>query len=108
MNFGSHNIAVIKVLIDGKPAFLSARNTVRELHSEARLIGQVDDMIANRKTVEVLQIYSERVPCTKAGCMQAINARFPKADVFFSISEDLAASAGSKAEALKVVYGLKP
>ena len=108
MGFGSHNIAVIKVLIDGKPALLSARNTVHELHSEARLIRQIDEMIADRKTVEVLQIYSERVPCTKAGCMQAINARFPKADVFFSVSEDLAASAGSKAEAMKIVYGLKP
>ena len=106
--FGAHNIAVIKVLIDGKPALLSARNTVHELHSEARLIGQIDEMIADKKTVEVLQIFSERVPCTKAGCMQAINARFPKADVLFSVSEDLAASAGSKAEALKIVYGLKP
>ena len=106
--FGAHNIAVIKVLIDGKPALLSARNTVHELHSEARLIGQIDQMIADKKTVEVLQIFSERVPCTKAGCMQAINARFPKADVFFSVSEDLAASAGSKAEALQIVYGLKP
>jgi hypothetical protein len=106
--FGAHNIAVIKVLIDGKPALLSARNTVHELHSEARLIGQIDEMLGSKKTVEVLQIFSERVPCTKAGCMQAINARFPKADVFFSVSEDLAASAGSKAEALKIVYGLKP
>jgi len=106
--FGAHNIAVVKVLIDGKPALLSARNTVHELHSEARLIQQIDEMLADKKTVEVLQIFSERVPCTKAGCMQAINARFPKADVFFSVSEDLAASAGSKAEALQIVYGLKP
>ena len=37
-----------------------------------------------------------------------IEPRFPKADVFFSVSEDLAASAGSKAEAMKIEYGLKP
>jgi hypothetical protein len=107
-SFGTHNIAVIKVLIDGAPAYLSARNVVGELHSEARLIQQIDQMVADRKSVEVLQIFSERVPCSTAGCMTAINAKYPKADVFYGVSEDLAESAGSKAEALKVIYGLKP
>jgi hypothetical protein len=106
--FGSHNVAVVKVLIDGKPVYMSARNVVGELHSEARLIQQVDEMIANKKVVEVLQIFSERVPCSKAGCMKAINSKYPKADVFYGVSEELAESAGSKAEALKVIYGLKP
>jgi len=106
--FGSHNIAVMKVLIDGNPAYMSARNIVGELHSEARLIQQVDAMIANKKSVEVLQIFSERIPCSRAGCMMGINAKYPKADVFYSVSEELAESAGSKAKALRVVYGLKP
>ena len=107
-NFGSHNIAVVKLVVDGVPTILSARSTVRELHSEARLIQQVDEMVANRKSVEILQIYSERIPCTRAGCLQAINAKYPKADVFYSVSEELAESAGSKAQALQIVYGLNP
>ena len=40
--------------------------------------------------------------------MQALNAKYPNADVFYSVSEELAESAGSKAEALQIVYGLKP
>ena len=72
------------------------------------MIQQVDEMVANRKSVEILQIYSERIPCTRAGCLQAINAKYPKADVFYSVSEELAESAGSKAQALQIVYGLNP
>jgi hypothetical protein len=106
--FASHNIAVVKLTVDGVPTILSAKNSVRELHSEARLISQIDEMVAQKKSVEVLQIYSERIPCTRAGCMQALNAKYPKADIFYSVSEELAESAGSKSRALEIVYGLKP
>jgi Xanthomonas XOO_2897-like deaminase len=113
VDWGSSNIAACKVLVDGRAVILSARNISKGLHSEARLIAQIEEMVGNKKSVEVLQIFSERIPCgrSRAGCMQGLISQFPKADIFFSVTDELAesvVSGKSREEALKIVYGLRP
>jgi hypothetical protein len=106
--FGSHNIAAVKISVGGKTRILVARSTVKELHSEARLIKQIEDIVAKEGDVEVLQVLSERIPCTRAGCLQGINAKYPKADIFYFVAEELKPLGTKTAKALEIAYGLRP
>jgi hypothetical protein len=61
------NIASARVTVDGKPRIITHVNDPGGLHSEAKILKEMENL---RKThrVEGVEIYSERIPCIGGGC----------------------------------------
>lgn len=106
VDWGESNIACARVLVDGKMVKIVVDNPELAVHAENQLIKEVEK-IAEKKSVQVLQIFSERIPCGVdfAGCKKALLAKFPAADIFYGVSGE---TLESNVYALQRIYGLRP
>lgn len=107
-SFARHNVAVVRVRVDGHLRYLSAGDLPRSAggaHSEAWLLAQVDGLRSQGHAVVVEQLYSERYPCPHH-CMPRIRDDWPEAAVFYSVRIPLEPNVPAKAEQLMRAYGL--
>jgi hypothetical protein len=58
------NVAVIKFERDGQVGYIAAANVPEALHSEEALIGKLNDDDPGMAKTRILELFSEREPCT--------------------------------------------
>jgi hypothetical protein len=91
-SIAGRNIAVADVIIDGVPKTVKFLNTPKLWHSEERLIKWVELMSSRGKTVEVLRVFSDRIPCgaNRVNCAQKLLDAFgPEVDVYYNVIRGL-------------------
>ena len=76
------NVGVAKIRVNGEERFITEVSSPRG-HSEELLAQRVRDLRADGKKVEVDELFTERIPCTRAGCRNDIQEVMPDAKVFF-------------------------
>jgi hypothetical protein len=103
----NRNVAVAKVKINGETKFLAEANQPfagGSLHSEEVLAGQINELRRSGKTVQVEELFTERIPCTETGgCRKVIASEMNGANVFFWTT---GMASKSKAADLALIYGL--
>jgi RHS repeat-associated protein len=98
------NFASMKVLVNGKVEYFTAQNLAESpLHSEGVLAKTLEWLRKNGDRVEVLQVFTERIPCSDCTALIDKMDAFGDADVFFAIGD---ANKGSlnRADALFKLY----
>ena len=82
------NYAAMSVRIKGEPnpRYFVVKNMPGDVHSEKLLLGKLENLQKEGKTFEVVQMFSERVPCSS--CEPFLKHPFlSKANVFWAVNE---------------------
>jgi len=78
------NAAVVKVKVDGEIEYFPAMNVPSGAHSEELLATQIRNLRLQGQDVEVLELFTERLPCTQSGgCRPMMSAYLRGAKVSF-------------------------
>jgi hypothetical protein len=83
-----HNYAAMSVRIDGdpNPKYFVVRNMPGDVHSEKLLLGKLENLQKEGHSFEVVQVFSERVPCSS--CKPSLkHPFFSGANVFWAVNE---------------------
>jgi len=72
------NIATADVVIDGRQTTVRFINDRHGMHSEQRLIAWHELQVQRGRQVEVLRVYTERMPCGpgQANCREVLGRRY--------------------------------
>ena len=109
-DFRQFNVAVAEVRINGRTELLDAGNVTgaslgggRGFDSEQLISQQVVELRRRGNQVEMVQLYSERIPCRT--CQEVLNTHFADTPIYYTVPEMRGASRG---EALMRAYGIEP
>jgi hypothetical protein len=96
------NVAVARLRVDGQVKYVRRVNKPGQLHAEERIAVHVRRLRNEGRRVDVEQLFTERVPCSRSGgCRALIAAEMPGAAVFRYVP-----TGRGSIKALREVYGL--